>query len=138
MRYLLDTVTLSEFRRQQRADAQVIHWQRACAGGLAFISVITLNELRYGVRKVARTDLDFAQLLACWYDTLVTSPSAFSILSVDRTIAELAADFRSNHGTPYNAALIAATAAVHGLTLATRNTADFQATGIQLVNPWQP
>jgi predicted nucleic acid-binding protein len=32
--------------------------------------------------------------------------------------------------------LIAATAKVHGLTLATRNTADFQATGISLVNPW--
>jgi len=40
-------------------------------------------------------------------------------------------------GTPFKDSLIAATARIHNLTLATRNTADFQDCGIQLVNPWE-
>jgi len=37
--------------------------------------------------------------------------------------------------TPYEGALIAATAEVHGLTIATRNVADFQALGLEVLNP---
>jgi predicted nucleic acid-binding protein len=56
---------------------------------------------------------------------------------VDRVISEQAADFRAAFGAPLPDSLIAATAKVHNLTLATRNTADFKACGIDLVNPWE-
>ncbi len=135
-RYLLDTVTVSELRRQEeKMHPAVKKWQVGI--GDAWLSVITLNEIRYGMRKVERKDPAFAARLAAWYATLISQPQRFRILDVDRAIAEQAAGFRAAHGTSSEDSLIAATAKVHHLTLATRNTADFAATGIQLVNPWE-
>lgn len=136
MRYLLDTVTISEFRRgKRRLHPAVELWQRDV--GDVWLSVITLNEIRYGIRMVMRKDAAFAAILADWYAQIIGRPEQFRILNVDRPIAELAADFRAAHGTSEEDSIIAATAKVHGLTLATRTTADFQATGISLMNPWQ-
>jgi predicted nucleic acid-binding protein len=137
MPYLLDTVTLSAFRRPDKADPHLLSWQKAQRGKTGYVSVVTLNELRYGMRKVAPLDSVFASHLAAWYSQIVSLPDQFRILIVDRAIAELAADFRAAHDTPFEDSLIAATAKVHHLTLATRNTTDFAATGIQLVNPWE-
>jgi predicted nucleic acid-binding protein len=136
MPYLLDTVTLSAFRRQDKADPRLIHWQETQRGKIGYISVVTLNEIRYGMKKVEPRDPVFASRLAAWYSQIVSLPDQFRILKVDRAIAELAADFRADHETPFEDSLIAATAKIHGLTLATRNIADFEATGIPLVNPW--
>jgi predicted nucleic acid-binding protein len=135
MRFLLDTVTISEFRQKDKVHPRVRKWQESI--GDVWLSVITLNELRYGMRKVESRDPVFASRLAAWYSQIITQPQRFRILPVDRAIAEQAADFRAAHDTPFEDSLIAATAKVHGLTLATRNTADFQATGISLVNPWE-
>jgi toxin FitB len=136
MRYLLDTVTISELRRsERRIDPAVGIWQRDV--GDVWLSVITLNELRYGLRMVQRKDAAFASILTAWYVQIIAQPKRFRILNVDRPIAELAADFRAAHGTPFEDSLIAATAKVHGLTLATRNTAHFEACGIPIVNPWE-
>ena len=137
MRYLLDTVTLSAFRRPDKADPNLLRWQKAQRGTVGYVSVVTLNELHYGMRKVEARDPVFASHLAAWYSKIVSLPDQFRILMVDRAIAEQAADFRAGHDTPFEDSLIAATARVHGLTLATRNTADFEATGIPLVNPWE-
>ncbi|MEN9841851.1 MAG: hypothetical protein RL376_1651 [Verrucomicrobiota bacterium] len=132
---LLDTVTVSELRRaEHRMHPGVRAWQRGV--GASFISVITLNELRYGMRKVEPRDPVFSAQLVAWYAQIVARPQTFRILNVDRAIAEFAADFRAFHDTPLEDSLIAATAKVHNLTLATRNTADFQPCGISVVNPW--
>lgn len=136
MPFLLDTVTLSAFRRPERADPRVKHWQQTQRGQLGYISVVTLNEIHYGIRKVERKNPVFAAQLAAWYAQIIAQPQRFRILNVDRTVAEQAADFRAAHGTPYPDSLIAATAKVHGLTLATRNTADFKGCGIAILNPW--
>jgi len=136
MPILLDTVTVSELRRSEsRMHPGVWTWQQGI--GEAFISVITLNELRYGLRKVEPRDPVFAAHLTAWYAQILAHPQKFRILDVDRGIAEQAADLRAEHDTPFEDSLIAATAKVHNLTLATRNTADFEACGIDLVNPWE-
>lgn len=136
MRFLLDTVTVSELRRSaDQMNPQVWEWQKGIRE--AFLSVVTLNEIRYGIRMVETRDALFAAQLSAWYAQIVVQTQRFRILNVDRAIAEQAADFRAVHGTPFEDSLIAATAKVHGLTLATRNTADFQATCIPLVNPWE-
>ncbi|TAE77789.1 MAG: type II toxin-antitoxin system VapC family toxin [Verrucomicrobia bacterium] len=137
MPYLLDTVTLSAFRRPDKAGPNLIRWQAAQRGTIGCVSVVTLNELRYGMRKVEERDPVFAAHLATWYSQIVSHPDQFRILSVDRAIAELAADFRADHNTPFEDSLIAATAKVHKLTLATRNTADFEGCGIDILNPWE-
>ncbi len=136
MRYLLDTVVVSELRRGERRMHQGVRkWQVGI--GEVWLSVVTLNELRFGMRKVEKKDPAFAIRLLDWYGQIIGQPHRFHILNVDRPIAEMAADFRAAHDTPFEDSLIAATAQVHGLTLATRNTADFQACGIRLVNPWE-
>jgi len=134
MRYLLDTVTLSEMRRGKRAHPGVIQWQQTISD--VWISVITLNEIRYGLKKVDRSDPPFAKILAAWYAHLLTKEDRFRVLLVDRAISELAADFRFAHSTSINDSLIAATATVHDLTLVTRNIDDFTPTRVPILNPW--
>ncbi len=137
MAFILDTVTLSEFRRAENAQPAVFRWQASLLGQSVYLSVITLNEIRYGIRKVESRDPAFSALLGEWYANLISLADVFRILPVTRLIAESAADFRATHDTPYNDSLIAATAQVHDLTLATRNVSDFAQTGISLVNPWE-
>lgn len=135
MRYLADTVTLSEMRRGPKADPGVLRWQKDLEE--IAVSVITLNEIRFGLMKVRRSDPAFAEILAAWYARLVAQPDRFRILPVDRPVAELAADFRFARSTSINDSLIAATAKTHGLTLVTRNVADFTPTGVPVLNPWE-
>ncbi len=136
-RFLLDTVTVSELRRtDHKMHPAVCAWQKNLKE--SFLSIITLHELRYGMRKVEPRDPVFAAQLHAWYSQIIARPRRFRILAVDRAIAEQAADFRAAHHTPFEDSLIAATAKVHHLTLATRNTADFKDCGIDLVNPWNP
>lgn len=132
---LLDTVTVSEIRRGTKADPSVWKWQSGIQS--ACLSVITLHEILYGIKALESRDGVFAARLAAWYATLVTQPTLFRILDINRPIAEQAALFRAAYKTPFPDSLIAATAKVHGLTLATRNTVDFVACGIQVVNPWR-
>ena len=136
MPILLDTVALSELRKKSKAASPVIEWQKSKGGAHAYVSVITMNEIRYGAKKVADRDPGFAARLEKWYGEILIANLLYSILNVTLPIAEAAADFRAMHGTSFNDSLIAATAKVHHLTLATRNTSDFADTGIKLVNPW--
>lgn len=136
MALLLDTVTLSELRKKSKAAPAVIAWQTAMGGAQAYLSVVTMNEIRYGLLRVKERDPAFGQRLQIWYQEILAAPLLYGIVPVDLTIAEIAAEFRAAHGTPYQDSLIAATAKLHGLTLATRNTEDFEATGIQIINPW--
>jgi hypothetical protein len=135
MPYLLDTVTLYELRKGRKVHPKVGKWQEGI--GETWLSVITLQEIHYGMRKVEPKDPAFAAILASWYRNVLSHPRRFRVVNVDPVIAEQAADYRAAFGTPLPDALIAATAKVHGLTLATRNVADFEACGIDLVNPWE-
>lgn len=137
MPYLLDTVTISAFRRNGRTPPELLNWSASLDVPCHFLSVVSLNEIRFGIRTVETKDPDFARELDHWYQAIVGEERFYRILPVDREIAELAALYRADFDTPYYDSLIAATAKIHGLTLATRNTADFTATGISLVNPWE-
>jgi toxin FitB len=136
MALLLDTVTVSEFRKKGNAHPAVIAWQKSVVGQKHWLSVITLNEIRYGYRKVEKRDPVFANSLRNWYQGIIANSAEVSFLPVDLPIAECAADFRALLGMSYNDALIAATARLHGLILVTRNVSDFAQTGITIVNPW--
>ena len=136
MAFLLDTVTVSELRKGARTDVAVKEWQASFEGVPAFLSVITMNEIRFGIGKLKGRDVAFSKLLELWYDALLAQSEVFPLLDVSLPIAELAADFRAAFQMSFGDALIAATASVHGLTLATRNTADFEQTGISFMNPW--
>ena len=137
MKFLLDTVTVSEFRKGVGKSAAVHRWQASLVDGSFGLSVVTLAEIRYGIRRVERKDPSFAERLRDWYSLLVWQAEMFHIFPIDRLIAEHAADLRAISQCPYQDAFIAATAKVHKLTLATRNTADFEGCGIDIVNTWE-
>jgi len=138
--YLLDTNVVSEIRKIAvgRADKAVTQWAQQLDGATAFISVITLHELEHGVLLVERRDADGSGPLRQWLDADVHDAFADRILSVDAAVAKTAASLHVPDPAPINDAFIAATALVHKLTLASRNTRDFaQFEGLSLVNPWE-
>jgi hypothetical protein len=134
-RYLLDTNTVSELRKS-RPSPQVAKWFISIALERYFLSAITLMELVKGMESVRKRDEPFAKLLEAWLTLLREKMFQDRILSVTPDIAEAAGRILSLRTRGEADALIAATALTHGLILVTRNTADFEDTGIQMVNPW--
>jgi toxin FitB len=131
--YLVDTNVLSEARRGTGAARD---WLRSVEPDTIYLSVITLGEIMKGIALKQRSDPATAASLRQWLERLRLA-HAERILPIDDRVAlewgRLAAD------RPRGMAdgLIAATAIVHSKTVVTRNTADFDAARIPLINPWQ-
>lgn len=139
MRYLLDTCLVSELTRN-KPSAAVVEWVDAQDEEHFFLSVLTLGELRKGIdllpdgRKKIR--------LQNWLECDLQERFEGRILGVDAETAErwgadCAKAQRTGRQVPVMDGLIAATAAVHGLVVVTRNVKDMEPTGIPLLNPWQ-
>ena len=137
--YLLDTNVVSELRRTRsgRAHPRVAAWAAAVPGTDLFVSVIVLQEIEIGVLLMERRDPAQGAVLRRWYEGTVLSGFPGRILPVDTAVARRSAPLNVPDPCPVRDGLIAATALVHGLTVATRNTADFEPTGVALMNPWQ-
>ena len=133
--YLLDTNVVSETRRT-RPDSGVMAFLAAADSAGLFLSVLTLGELRKGVKAKRKIDPDAADLLGAWVDTIETQFSD-RLLGVDGATARLWGELSAARSLPVIDTLIAATAIRHGITLVTRNTADFASTGTPLIDPWQ-
>lgn len=135
MRYLLDTNVVSELRRP-RAAGPVREWIRAQSPASLAISVVTLLELEIGVRRMEERDPNQGRLLRQWLDERVRTAFRGRILPIDAAVAVQAAELHVPDPRPERDSLIAATALVHGLIVATRNTGDFAPTGCRLLDPW--
>src|ERR1700722_935576 len=129
MSYLLDTNIVGELRKGARCDPVVMDWYRRYAIETSFISVMTMGEIRKGVESSRRKDLAKAQLLERWLNELESSFEE-RILPVSAEIADIWGRFVYRGDVAVVDGLIAATAAHHGHTVATRNTKDFQRTGV--------
>lgn len=135
MSFLLDTNVVGELRKKS-ADEQVVAWAYALRKRDAFLGVVTIRELEAGVLLVERRDPTQGILLRSWLDQTVLTAYVDRILPVDLDVARRAAALHVPDPRPERDALIAATALVHGLTVATRNVADFEPMGVAVVNPW--
>ena len=129
---LLDTVVLSELRKR-RPSAKVTAWMRELPDHEAFISVVSVGEIERGIAKAA--DAAFAVNLTRWLEDLLRFYSD-RVLPVTPTIARRWGRLSADLGHDGADLLIAATAAVHGLTVATRNVRHFAPTGVAVVNPF--
>lgn len=136
MRYLLDTNVLSELRRRDRTDPKVAAWADSVHPADLFLSAITVLEIEAGALLIARRDAAQGAMLRSWIDDKVLPAFEGRILPVDTAVARRCAHLHVPDPRAERDALIAATALVHRLTVATRNTADFEPTGADLLDPW--
>lgn len=138
MRYLLDTNVVSELRKVRlgRANPGVGRWAEGVSAADLYLSVVSVQELEMGVLLLLRRDPAQGAVLRAWLDTQVLPAFAQRMLPVDLAVAQRSAALHVPDPRPVRDGLIAATALVHGMTVVTRNVADFQPCGVPVLNPW--
>ncbi|QAU48627.1 type II toxin-antitoxin system VapC family toxin [Bradyrhizobium guangzhouense] len=134
--FLLDTNVISELRRPDKADRNVIAWANAVPAANFFMSAISILEIELGARLIERKDAAQGAVLRAWIDDQILVRFEGRILTIDTAVAQRCAQLHVHNPRAERDALIAATALVHGLTVVTRNVGDFEPTGVQLLNPW--
>lgn len=131
--YLLDTNVVSELRRR-KPHGGVVAWMSAAENSQLFISALSIGEIQSGIERTRVQDPALAGELDRWLDTVCTT---HEIIAPDaRVFRAWARLMQRRSNTLIEDGLIAATALVHGLIVATRNVADFEAFGIRTVNPF--
>ena len=136
--FLHDTNVVSELRKAGggKADPNVNARLSAQDAATCYVSAITLMELDLGVLLMERRDPVQGARLRAWMEGTVLPEFAERTIPVDRAVALACARLHVPDPRPERDAFIAATALVHGMTLVTRNLADFAPMGVALVNPW--
>lgn len=133
-RFLLDTNVVSELRKP-RPHGAVVAWLNHLPDDQVFLSAVTLGELQAGIERTRAQDSIKAREIESWVDQLADS---IQVLPMDALcFREWARVMNGKSDTLFEDAMIAATARVHGLTVATRNERDFRALGVALLNPFQ-
>jgi toxin FitB len=135
MSYLLDTVMLSELRKK-RPMPSVLRWVKGQRDKELFVSVVSIGEIERGIENLRSSDLDFAQELEQWLETLLNFYGD-RILPIGATEARLWGRLSSRIGHEGADILIASTAISRGLTVVTRNTKHFEPTGARVLNPFE-
>jgi predicted nucleic acid-binding protein len=132
--YLLDTNVVSELRKPKPHGA-VLAWFDALEDTQLHLSAVTIGEIQVGIELTREQDEAKALELEAWLELVATS---YNVLPMDaaafRAWAQL---MHRKSDTVYEDAMIAATAKIHGLTVVTRNVADFKAFGVPLLNPFK-
>ena len=136
--FLIDTNVISEARKGEKAHPGVMEFFQTAAADDAplFLSVITIGELRRGVEMIRhRGDDTQASQLERWLHKLLLQFHD-RILDFDAVAAEVWGRLRVPHPENELDKQIAAIALVHDLTVVSRNTAHFVASGVRLRNPF--
>jgi toxin FitB len=132
--YLIDTNVISEMRKT-KPHGGVSAWIRGLEVGQAFFSALTFGEIQRGVEITRRQDPVKATEIEAWARQLQrVSP----VLPIDAAcFQEYARLMHRRSATLAEDAMIAATARVHGLTVATRNERDFRPLDVAIFNPFK-
>lgn len=134
--FLVDTCILSELVKSS-PDPRLTGWFSRQRDEELFVSVVTVAEITQGVERMdpgPRRDH-----LAEWLEEMLRTRRRM-ILPADLDVARVfgvlqARAARAGHLLPVQDAWIAATALAHGLTVVTRNTRDFEGSGVPLLDP---
>jgi predicted nucleic acid-binding protein len=136
--FLLDTAVVSELVRKS-PSAAVLKWINGQEEASLYLSVLTIGELEKGVARLPASVR--RNRLLSWVRRDLVERFSGRLLPIDmRTAARWGAvtgeSEKRGRPLPVIDCLIAASALVHGLTVATRNTGDFERCGAACVNPW--
>ena len=136
--FLLDTNVISELRKagDGKADINVVAWLSSVDATNFYLSAVTLMEIELGILRIERRDPVQWARLRVWMDQRILPEFADRILAIDTAVALRCAPLHVPDPRPERDTFIAATALVHGMTVVTRNVADFAPTGVPLLNPW--
>ena len=135
MSILVDTNVVSELKRGRNAAPAVTAWFATMPAEQVFTSVVVLGEVRRGIELIARRDKAQAEMLERWYASMRRQLGA-RVLPVDEPVMMMWSRISVPDPLPAYDGLIAATALVNNMTVATRNTADFRRVGVTVVDPW--
>ena len=138
MSFLLDTNIVSEWMKP-RPNPGVIAWLEDVDEDRAFLSVVTLTELRYGIERLALGNR--RKRLAEWLEEELPLRFEGRILPISPEVADACGKVVARSETKGRRmevmdAFIAATAEVHSLAVVTRNVSDFQPVIKNVLNPW--
>jgi predicted nucleic acid-binding protein len=133
-RYLLDTNVVSELRKPKPHGA-VVAWVRTLRAEQIFLSAVTIGELQAGVELTRRHDGTKAREIESWLTMVETS---FAVFPMDSAcFREWARLMIGKSAQLIEDAMIAATARVHGLEVATRNEKDFRSLQVRVFDPFR-
>ena len=133
--YLLDTNIGSELRKP-RPHGGVLAWLQSMDNAQLYLSAVTVGEIQAGIELTREQNPAKAAEIEAWLELLA---GAYNVLPMDSaTFRAWARLMHRKSDALYEDAMIAATAQVHGLTVATRNVADFHALGFEVCNPFAP
>ena len=132
--FLIDTNILSELRAPA-PSANVVAWLLAVPADSVFVSAVTLYELQKGVENLRRRDPARARLIEQWIDRVA---AAYNVLPMDGPAFRAHARLMHRRAAAATEdSMIAATAQVHNLSIATRNVRDFKSLGVKVLNPFE-
>lgn len=135
--YILDTNVVSELRQGNKANRGVRRWAQEIPAASLYLSVVSILELEIGILLVERRDPKQGLILRAWMDQHVLPAFAGRVLPIDTAVAQRCAALHVPNPRSDRDALIAATALVHGMTVATPNVSHFQSSGVAFVDPWE-
>lgn len=133
IRYLLDTNVVSEIRKTKPHGA-VVAWMQGLREDQIFISAVSIGEIQRGIERTRKQDAAKARDIENWLDQIEASPTLLTMDAV--CFREWARLMNGKSAHLFEDAMIAATARVHRLKIATRNTSDFALLNVDLFNPF--
>jgi predicted nucleic acid-binding protein len=137
MPFLLDTVVISAARRPDKQEPAFQAFMRDFVVEEAFLSSVSIMEIRFGIQREKRRDQEFAAELSRWLSEVVLAEFAGRILSFDLAAAIRAGALPTADKRPSADAMIAATALEHDLQVVTRNVSHFETLGVVCLDPWR-
>lgn len=138
MTYLLDTSVLLELRKRRsgKIDPAVEAWAHSVDQADLYLSVTTVMDVALGIARRESYDSQQARVLRLWLQDRVLPAFAGRLLPIDIPVTLRCARLQVECGLSKGPPWIAATGLVHGMTIVTRNTDDFDGTGATVMDPW--